>query len=287
MSSPPPFWFAPLATATIFTVMLSLGLMLGPEQFSAALKRRIVLAAIVFGVMVPVPALAVLLVRLLDLRGPVGLGILLMSVSPGAPVALRRAIDAGGQTRFAPALHLAIVLLAVITVPVSIAILNVIFDAAFTVSPIDVGRQVFAAQLLPISLGALTFAFLPAAARRLQPLFERLSNVLLIVFLFASAYLLGPVLLTIGWTPTIAGAGLTVCALAVGAACAGRDADARAPAAVAAAMRNPGLALMIAAINKASPSVIAVVFGYAIGTAVVVTAYVTWRIRARRSAELA
>ena len=51
----------------------------------------------------------------------IALGIVLMAISPGAPVALRRALDAGGSREFAPALHLAIVMLAVVTVPASIA----------------------------------------------------------------------------------------------------------------------------------------------------------------------
>ena len=49
--------------------------------------------------------------------------------------------------------------------------------------------------------------------------------------------------------PTIAGVAMTLCALAVGAAFAGRDAEVRPAAAVAAAMRNPGLALVIATVN--------------------------------------
>ena len=262
-------------------VMLSLGLLLGREELAAALRRRNVLAAVIFGVIVPIPALAVALVKVLSLEGPARLGIVLMSVSPGAPVALRRAIDAGGHARFAPALHLAIVLLAVVTVPLSIAILNVVFGVSFEVSAFHVGRQVFFAQLVPIGLGAAILAFRPALAARIQPVLQRLSNVLLIAALLACFYLFGGTLVRIGWMPIIAGMGLTMCALAIGSACAGRDVEARAPAAVAAAMRNPGLALMIAALNKADASVAAVVFGYALGAAVVVAAYVARRVRVR------
>jgi len=282
MSSSPPVWFTGLAALTIFMVMLSLGLLLGRDELASALRRRNVLAAIVFGVFVPIPALAVALVKVLGLEGPARLGIVLMSVSPGAPVALRRAIDAGGHARFAPALHLAIVLLAVITVPLSIAILNVVFGVSFAVSALDVGQQVFFAQLLPIGLGAAILAFRPALAASIQPPLQRLSNVLLIAALLACFYLFGGMLLEIGWTPTLAGMGLTICALGIGSACAGRDVEARAPAAVAAAMRNPGLALMIAAANKADVAVAAAVFGYALGGAVVVAAYVARRVRTRR-----
>lgn len=283
MNTSPPVWFTFLAAIAIFTVMLSLGLLLGREQLAAALKRRNVLAAIVFGVVVPLPILAVALVRLLDLEGPVRLGIILMSVSPGAPIALRRAIDAGGHARFAPALHLAIVLLAVITVPASIAILNVVFGVAFAVSAVDVGRQVFFSQLLPIGIGALTLAVRPELAARIEPPLTRLSNLLFIALVLACVYFLGGRLVQIGWMPALAGMGLTACALVVGAACAGRDADARPSGAVAAAMRNPGLALLIANLNSANVGVAAVVFGYALGAAVLVAAYIAWQVRARRS----
>jgi uncharacterized protein (DUF1810 family) len=47
-------------------------------------------------------------------------------------------------------------------------------------------------------------------------------------------------------------------------------------------MRNPGLALLIAAVNHAPSSVTAAVFGYAFGALAVVTAYVMWRVRGRR-----
>ena len=107
-------WIGLFATATIFAVMFALGLMLGREQIAAALRRRVVLAAVVFAVVVPVPALVVLSLQAFGLKGPVAVGIVLMAISPGAPVALRRALDAGGNREFAPALHLAIVMLAVV-----------------------------------------------------------------------------------------------------------------------------------------------------------------------------
>jgi BASS family bile acid:Na+ symporter len=283
MGTGPPVWFTALAATAIFTVMLSLGLLLGREQLAAALGRRNVLAVIVLGVIVPLPFLAVALVKVLGLEGPVRLGIVLMSISPGAPLALRRAIDAGGHARFAPALHLAIVLLAVITVPASIEILNVVFGVAFEVSPLDVGQQVFFSQLLPIGLGALTIAFRPGLAARIERPLEKISNLLFIALVLACVYLLGGPLVRIGWMPFIAGLGLTACALVLGSACAGRDVDARPPAAVAAAMRNPGLALLIANLNSANVAVAAVVFGYTLGAAVLVAVYVVWHVRARKS----
>ena len=263
--------------------MLSLGLLLGREQLAAAWQRRLVISAILFAVVVPVPALAVLFVKLVGLKGPVAAGIVLMAISPGAPVALRRALEVGRHARFAPALHLAILLSAVVTVPLSVAAIDVIFGVELTVAPLHIARQVFFAQLLPLGLGAGIRAFFPRAATWLEPRLARVANLLLLVFLIACIYGLWGMLADIGWMPEIAGVVLTACALLVGEAVAWRDPEARPAAAVAAAMRNVGLALLIATLNHAPSGVTAAIFGYALGALAVVTVYVAWRTRERRA----
>jgi predicted Na+-dependent transporter len=271
---------------TVFSVMLSLGLLLEREQIISALRRRVVLAAVLFAVVVPVPALAVIVVKLFGLRGAVAAGIVLMAISPGAPVALRRAIQAGGGTAFAPTLHLAIVMFAVVTVPVSVMVMSWIFSVRFAISPLDVARQVFFAQLLPLGIGAALRAWRPVMAVRLEPRLAALSNLMLVALLVLCLVVLGPRIAAIGWAPVIAGIGLTLCALFAGAIVAGRDASVRSTAAVAAAMRNPGLALLIATRNAAPPDVTASVFGYALGLAGVIFAFLAWRKWSHRPAVL-
>jgi BASS family bile acid:Na+ symporter len=277
-------WIGLLAVGTVFVVMFSLGLMLGREQIVAALQRRVVLAAVVFAVVVPVPALAVIAVKLFGLTGPVAVGIVLMAISPGAPVALRRALEAGGHRAFAPALHLAIVMLAVVTVPLTVVILDWIFDKDFTVTPLHIARQVFFAQLLPLMLGAGLRAWHASLAARLEAPLSRVGNLLLLAVGVLALVDMPAILGTIGWVPTVAGVGLTVCALAVGALFAGRDAEVRPAAAIAAAMRNPGLALVIATVNQAPPAVTAAVIGYALGLAVTIVVFLQWcKRRVRQS----
>jgi BASS family bile acid:Na+ symporter len=265
------------ATAAVFTVMFALGLNLGREQLAALRERRIVLVSVVFAVVVVVPALAVLALHALAVTGPVAVGIVLMVISPGAPVALRRAIDAGGQREFAPALHLTIVVLAVVTVPATVALLDWIFAANFSVTPLDIGRQVFVAQLLPLALGAAARAVRPALAARWEPPLRRLGNGLLLVMVAVLLLDLPPIIGAVGWMPLIAGIAITACALLVGTAAAWGDREVRPAAAVAAAMRNPGLALVIATVNRAPPDVTSTVIGYALGLGLVLFTFMGWR----------
>jgi len=269
-------WIGLFATVAVFAVMFALGLMLGREQIAAALQRRVVLVAVVFAVVVPVPALAVLAVKLFALKGPIAAGIVLMSISPGAPVALRRALDAGGSREFAPALHLAIVMLAVVTVPLSVAILDWIFAVDFTVTPFHIGRQVFFAQLLPLTLGAVLRAVRPALAAKLEAPLGRFGNLLLLALGIMVLVDMPSIIAAVGWVPMIAGVAMTACALAVGAAFAWRDPEVRPAAAIAAAMRNPGLALVIATVNHTPPAVTAAVIGYALGLGVTIIAFLQW-----------
>jgi bile acid:Na+ symporter, BASS family len=270
-------WIGLFATLTVFAVMFAIGLMLGREQIEAALQRRVVLMAVVFAVVVPVPALAVLGLSAFGLRGPIAVGILLMAISPGAPVALRRALDAGGNRAFAPALHLAIVIMSVLTVPATVVILDWIFAADFTVTPFHIGRQVFFAQLLPMALGASLRAMRPALAARLETPLGRIGNLLLLALAILVLADMPDIINIVGWTPTLAGVGITLGALAVGAAFAWRDPEVRPVAAIASAMRNPGLALVIATVNNAPPAVTAAVIGYALGLGLTIIAFLRWR----------
>ena len=162
------------------------------------------------------PALAVIVVKLFGLRGAVAAGIVLMAISPGAPVALRRAIQAGGGSEFAPTLHLAIVMFAVVTVPVSVMVMSWIFSVRFAISPLDVARQVFFAQLLPLGIGAALRAWRPVTTARLEPRLAALSNLMLLALIVLCLVVLGPRIAAIGWAPVIAGIGLTLCALFAG-----------------------------------------------------------------------
>ena len=275
-------WIGLFSVGTVFAVMFALGLMLGREQIAAALERRVVLTAVIFAVVVPIPAIAVLIVKVFHPGPAVAAGIILMSISPGAPVALRRALEAGGDRRFAPALHLAIVLLAVLTVPASVLVLDWIFSAEFAVTPFDIGRQVFFAQLLPLALGAALRAWRPAVAETLEPRLARVGNLLLVALGVMALVDLPAIIGQVGWIPSVAGFAMTIVALAIGAAFAGRDAAVRPAAAVAAAMRNPGLALLIATLNHAAPAVTEGIIGYAIGLAIAMIVFLRWRKRVVR-----
>src|SRR5207249_262914 len=127
-----------------------------------------VIARGLFSVLIAVPAIALVVARTSDLPRPVEIGIVLMSISPGAPVALRRSLSAGGHRAFAPALQILVALLAVVSMPLSIAVLNELYVGHAAITPGHLARQVFTAQLLPLGLGMFLRRVSPMRAAWLE-----------------------------------------------------------------------------------------------------------------------
>ena len=172
-----PEWLLPVAAAgTIFAVMFGLGLAIAPRESAWVAKRPWLLGKALFAVLVAVPALAWIVVRIVDLPRAVEIGIVLMAVAPGAPVALRRSIGAGGHPSFAPALQIAIAAAAVISMPLAIAAFDEYYGGSATIEPRHIARQVLIAQLVPLALGMLVRRVAPQLAGRIAPRIDRVAG---------------------------------------------------------------------------------------------------------------
>ena len=275
----PDWLFTAVAAATVFTVMFDLGLAIVPGEFRWVGRHRALMAKALFAALVAVPALAWAVARALDLPRPAEIGIMLMAISPGAPVALRRSLGAGGHQSFAPALQIALALLAVVSMPLWIAAFDEYYAGTATIDPRHLARQVFVAQLLPLGLGMLARRALPATAAWLEPRLRKAGTVLLVA-------LVALALVDI-WEP-VAGAGLrvvlaivtvTILATAAGHLLGGPEPATRTATAISSAARNPGLALLVATLNHASPAITATVLAYLLIAALTLIPYVTWRKR--------
>lgn len=278
MSGPVAEWLVTACVAfTLFTVMFSVGLGIAPGELRWAWRQPGPMLRGLFAVLVAMPIVTIGLVRLFDLPRFVEVGIVLMSISPGAPVALRRSLGAGAHHAFAPSLQISVVVLAVVSMPLSIAALNHLYSGHASISPWAVAKQVFVAQLLPLALGMAMRQFKAATADAVDPKLRRAASALLL----ATVAL---VLINL-WGPTV-GAGVrvlvaialtTVAALAVGHLLGGPEPAMRTAVAISSAARNPGLALLVATQNSAPPAVVATVLAYLMVSVFTIGPYVAWR----------
>ena len=259
IDGPIPGWILSIvAASTLFVVMFDLGLAIVPGEFRWVLRHPALLIKALFSV--------------------------LMAISPGAPVALRRSLGAGGHRSFAPALQIAVAILAVVSMPLSIAALDEYYGTRAVIAPQHLARQVFFAQLLPLALGMVMTRLFITTASRLAPRLHRLGGVLLIMFLVVVLIDILPVVIGAGWHVAAAIAIVTVLALAIGHLLGGPEPATRTATAITSAARNPGLALLVLTLNASQPAIAATVLAYVVVSALTVIPYAIWRSRAAQRA---
>ena len=274
-----------VAAATVFAVMFDLGLGIVPREFRWVLQNPGLLLRGLFAVLVAVPVLALTVVRAFDLPRGVEIGIVLMAISPGAPVALRRSLGAGGHRAFAPALQILVATLAVVSLPLSIAALNHLYSGKASLDPREVAWQVFIAQLLPLGVGIVARRLAPELTARCEPWIRRLATLLLVVLLALVMIDIAPMILATRTGAAIAIVILTALAALTGHALGGPHHATRTAVGVCAAARNPGLALLVATLNAAPTGVVATVFAYLVISALTLVPYVAYSRRRGRLAQ--
>jgi len=285
IDGPVPGWIVSIAAvATLFAVMFDLGLAIVPGEFRWVLTRPALLLKALFSVLVAVPVIALVVTRALELPRLAEVGIVLMAVSPGAPVALRRSLGAGGHRSFAPALQIAVALLAVVSMPLSIAALDEYFGTRAVIAPAQLARQVFVAQLLPLALGMAASQLFATAAAWLAPKLLRLSGAMLVLFLMIVLIDIWHVVIGAGWRVAAAIILVTLFALAVGHLLGGPEPATRVATAITSAARNPGLALLVLTLNASNPAIAATILAYFVVSIVAASPYAVWRARATRTA---
>lgn len=275
-----PEWIvSAFAVATVFVVMFNLGLEMAPADFVAAWRRPTLMFKALFAALVAAPVLALVVARGLQLPRPAEVGMLVMAIAPGAPIALRRSLEAGADRDFAPGLQVTIALLAVISMPLSVAALDELYAATASISPWQLLRQVLVVQFLPLALGVCLGQMHGRAATWLRPRLARVGGWLLVTLAALAIVGFWGVMIAAG--PRVATAVMltTLAALAVGHFLGGPGPATRTAVALSTALRNPGLALLAAALNSASPAIKATILTCLVVTAVTVTPYAVWRSR--------
>jgi BASS family bile acid:Na+ symporter len=280
LGGPVPDWLLSSAViATVFTVMFHLGMAIVPDDFRQAARRPGLMLKGLFAVLIGVPVLALVVVRCFDLPRPVEIGIMLMAIAPGAPVVLRRTLNAGGDRAFTPALQVAVAGLAIFSMPLWILGLDEVYQSSATVDPRHLARQVLMLQLLPLSLGMLVYHLSPVRAAWISARLGRLASVLLVAVVMLALFASWHLVIGAGWQAVLAIMMLTLLALALGHVLGGPAVATRTSLASVSAGRNPGLALLVAAFNGAAPGVIATILAYMFVSALTAIPYLIWRRR--------
>jgi BASS family bile acid:Na+ symporter len=245
----------------VLSSMVAMGLNLTVGQIIAPLRnaRLVVLSLLVNFVLMPLGALA--LAGLLRLDQPMGVGLLLLGSAAGAPFLPKLAQIAKGNLAFGVGL---MVLLMVVTVGYLPVVLPLLLPGV-SVDPAKIARSLFLLMLLPLAGALAVKAYFADVAARTKPLFDRLSNLgLIVLMLLITAGNVNNVLAVFGTGGILAGLLFIAIGFFAGWLLGGPDLSTRRVLALGTAQRNIAAALVVGSQSFSDPKVVVMVIVVAI-----------------------
>lgn len=237
----------------VVACMGAAGLGLGVRDVVAPLRRaRLVLCAVLANFVVA-PALAYALTRLVPLEPAHAIGLLLLGGAAGAPFLPKLAQLARGDLAFSVGLMLLLVVGSVAFMPLALPLLI----PGLSAEPWPILRPLVFTMLLPLAAGMLVKSRSERWASRVRPVFEKVSNVSMIV---AVVLLIGlnfqAMLGTFGSGAVAAGVAFVALSLAAGYALGGPAQGTRSVLGLGTGQRNVAAALVVATQNFTDPGVV-------------------------------
>ena len=236
----------------VVTSMMAMGVGFTVRQIIDALRdvRLVLLALLANFVAMPLGALA--LDKMLRLDEPLGVGLLLLGASAGAPFLPKLTELAKGNMPFAVGI---MVLLAVGTVAYLPLVLPLLLPGAIVNSG-KIAGWLFLLTLLPLAAGLALRARYAGLAARVKPVLDWVSNVILVpmVLLLAVANI-DKILHVFGTRGILAGLLLIALGFGIGWMLGGPGVDTRRALALGTGQRNIAAALVVASEGFSDPSV--------------------------------
>jgi BASS family bile acid:Na+ symporter len=245
----------------VLSSMVAMGLNLTVGQIIAPLRnaRLVVLSLLVNFVLMPLGAHA--LAGLLRLDQPMGVGLLLLGSAAGAPFLPKLAQIAKGNLAFGVGL---MVLLMVVTVGYLPLVLPSLLPGV-SVNPAKIARSLFLLMLLPLAGALAVKAYFADVAARTKPLFDRLSNLgLIVLMLLITTGNVNNVLAVFGTGGILAGLLFIAIGFVAGWLLGGPDLSTRRVLALGTAQRNIAAALVVGSQSFSDPKVVVMVVVVAI-----------------------
>jgi BASS family bile acid:Na+ symporter len=263
-----------LAAVSLFLLVFAFGLRASFHDIMRALGNKSLIMRGIVAINVIPPLAAIGLCQLFSLDPAVERGIIIMAVSPLAPLAPGKMTRGGATVSEVTACYAAWVGLAIIIVPATVAILSHFSGASAALPVVSVAKLVGETILLPLAVGVLIAEFAP----RIVPIVAKAAGLIGIAGVLILVALI--VYHQRGAAAALAGDGtLLVIALVLCVALAGGHllGHPSAPTshllAMAAAIRHPGIALLIARSNFSDPRISLAIILFLVMSVVITGAY--------------
>lgn len=271
-----------VAQISLIALVASVGLHARWHDVLSTMRKFSLVARAVLAVNVVVPLTAIIICGLLPIPQPIKVGIVIMSVSPLAPMLSVRLLKAGVDASFAVGLDVALVSISVIVVPVTIALLSWIFPVDASISPLAVAKLAAISVLVPLAAGMLMRSLVGPSVWRLAKVLAIVGyaglGLVVVAILYAHARdafdLVGNGVVLAILVTVLAG-------IAAGHFLAGPDPSTKLATALAAALRHPGLATLIARQNFPNGKLELTIILYLVSAAAASVFYQAWMANRR------
>lgn len=266
--------------ASIALTVLGLGLTESWRDATCLFRRPGLLLRSILSMSIVMPLVALAITKLFTLPIEIGAALLALSIAPVPPVLFKRELSGGGRREYVVGLLVAMGLLSIVLVPLSVALLNVVFSTSVLVLPLVVAKIILTSVLAPLAVGLLIRQWFPAAEKVATHIIT-LGFVLLVVAAGVVLWGLWPVTRTfLGNGVALLLAVFALIGLGVGHLLGGPVPGDRTTLAMATSARHPAVALAIASSTQASKqSALAVILLYLVVAAIVSLPYQKWRSR--------
>jgi BASS family bile acid:Na+ symporter len=254
-----------------------------PGDLTYLLRRPSLLLRSLLAMSVVTPIMAVVVAASFNLDRGLEVALILLAVSPVPPILPGKEGKAGGNVSYAIGLLAITALAAIVTVPVSMALIGRFFGRDVHVSMALIAKVVAMSVIVPLAVGAIVGRLAPKFAARFAKPISTTATLLLV--LAAIPILVGSWHAIVGATGNLTLAAIVLFVLGsllVGHLLGGPDHDDRTVLGLSTASRHPGVAMAIAAAiaspeNK--PGISAAILLTFIAGIVVTSPYVKWRRR--------
>lgn len=269
--------FIGLAASALLN-LLSIGLKASLQDATYLFRRpgELVRALLAMNVLMPLFALA--LISIFDFNPAVKIALVALSVSPIPPPIPAKMVKAGGADSYVIGLHVAVGSLAIIFVPLTMAIIGQVRNVALHMDVWPIAKVVLISVLIPIGLGVAMHKLAPALSERVAKPLTLISGIGVVAGIVGIWILAAPAMWSlIGNGTVIALLAFVVVGLAIGHFLGGPVPENRTSLALSTASRHPGIALLLAQANfPAEKLVTAAVLLYLMVNAIGSIPYLVW-----------
>ena len=272
-----------VAQCALGLIVASIGMRAQARDVMAAMRNTKLVLKGLLAVNIIVPIVALAITAILPINPVVRIGIVVMAVSPMAPLVQMKMWKGGLDTSRAIGLYVALILSAILFVPATVALFSALYPGEVSISVAAVAKMVSITTLLPVGVGLAIGNWAPDFARRAAPIVMILGFLAVLLLAGLILYGQGGAMLGLLGDGTLLAIAITIAVGLVAGHRLGRPNPANSDAlAMAAGTRHPGIAALIVNANFTDPRVMLTVLLFLLTGIIMTVAYLVWQTRRQR-----